>query len=94
MVSQNDKEKTPDSLPLEEVVIALQKTFSRVTQRTKENKDDSVYKTTAMIVGDINFEMTVKVSPEDDCLIFDKIGSIDIKLSGVIDLDISDSVVD
>ncbi len=70
---------------LDQWLIALQKTFSRVTDATKQNAQQD--KITAMMVDEVKFEIRVQVDLEDDKILVDKNSKYDIILQGTIDLD-------
>jgi hypothetical protein len=52
-----------DAPTLDEVLIALQKSFSRVSKQTARSTSDSPEKARALIVGEVNFEITIPVTP-------------------------------
>ncbi len=79
-----------DKIYLENLMISLQKTFSRVNQATAENLEARPETPTARITGDINFSISTKAIPEDGKMLIDKEGHVDLSFSGVIDLDIED----
>ena len=80
--SQKKKEKR---LTLDDVVVALQKSFSRVSGRSAEVPRESPR---AMVTGQVSFEISLKVDPDEDFLYLNANGAIDMRLSGVIDTDV------
>ena len=73
-------------LTLDDVVIALQKTFSRVSARTGQVPEQDAQ---ATITGRVDFELGVKVNPDSNhALLPDPQGSIELKLKGGLDTDV------
>ena len=70
---------------LDDILVALQKSFSRLTDQTNENEG-----TTAQMVGEVDFELKAKFSAQNDSLIHDREGGIELTFTGTIDLDIND----
>ncbi|WP_190808709.1 hypothetical protein [Flagellimonas sp. S3867] len=84
--------KNEDKIYLEELMIILQKSFSRVTDSTnkeRSNKED-VNVPTAMLVGDVDYEIALKADPVGDKLLVHKNGSISFRFSGQIDIDLEE----
>lgn len=83
----------PDSaekpVMLEDVVTALQKTFSRVSSTTQKNVNDHPNDPTARLGRMIEFDATVRVAPHDgDYLKVAADGPIDLRFKGQIQNDI------
>ena len=74
-----------DQLSLDDAIVALQKTFSRVSAKTAEVDQMDAR---AMVSGQVNFDMSLKVHPERDYLYLDANGSVDLRLTGMIDTDV------
>lgn len=70
---------------LDEVLIALQKSFSRVSAKSREVAPENAR---SMIVGKVDFELTLRVHPEADILRYKADGNMQLKLNGVINQDI------
>lgn len=74
---------------LEDVIKALQKTFSRVNSETQQNKDKFPEKPTARVSGAVQFEAGLRVTPQGvDYLRVEPNGSIELKLKGEVESDI------
>ncbi|MCO5975180.1 hypothetical protein [Ideonella oryzae] len=57
-------EPSPNDVMLEDVLLALQKTFSRLSATTgQRNAEEFRDQARALIVGDVDFEFTVQVAP-------------------------------
>ena len=90
-MGNNTSEKRPSEkdkngkLRLDEAIVALQKSFSRVSAKSAEISQE---KARAMVTGQVTFEMSLKVQPEKDYLYIDSNGTVDLRLSGMIDTDI------
>jgi len=55
----------PDAAMLEDVLVALQKTFSRLSATTAtRGSDEHRDKARALIVGDVAFEISLNVAPQ------------------------------
>jgi hypothetical protein len=70
---------------LDDVLISLQKSFSRVSARSSEVAPENAR---SLIVGNVNFELTLRLSPDKDTLLHKPEGELQLKLSGVIQQDI------
>jgi hypothetical protein len=71
---------------LEEVVIALQKTFSRVSTSTAQVAE---HRARAMVTGKVAFKMNLAVAMgDDDRLLTSAEGPIALELSGTLDTDV------
>jgi hypothetical protein len=71
-------------MPLDEVIIALQKAFSRVS-----DKSSAVPDSRALVMGPVSFQMKLRVEAEaPDQLVHSKTGSIELNLDGKIEPDI------
>lgn len=79
--------KSPSQkVTLEDIVICLQKSFSRVSAISAQIPKEQ---SRARIVGNVNFTIRLNLEPgEDDHLMFDKQGSVELQLIGQIDTDI------
>ncbi|WP_374586790.1 hypothetical protein [Ideonella dechloratans] len=56
----------PGDVMLEDVLLALQKTFSRLSATTAQrNAEEFRDQARALIVGDVDFEFTVQVAPAE-----------------------------
>ncbi len=77
-----------EKIYLENLLISLQKTFSRVNVATAENLELRPETPTARLSGDINFSINTKATPVvGDKLLITKDGHVDLTFQGVIDLD-------
>ena len=84
--SKKGAEKAKGSqLTLEDVIVALQKSFSRVSAKSADVPPENAR---AMVAGQVNFEMALKVDTDADYLCVTPKGTIDLKISGVVDTDI------
>jgi len=79
------EESQEKKLTLDDVVIALQKTFSRVSARSASVPSDQAR---ALVTGQVNFAFSLKVDPQEDFLHPTPKGSVELNLSGTIDTDI------
>ena len=79
------EESQEKKLTLDDVVIALQKTFSRVSARSASVPVENAR---ALVTGQVNFTLSLKVDPQGDYLHPASNGSVDLNLAGVIDTDI------
>lgn len=79
------KNQDNEDVFLEDIVTSLQKSFSRVTERSESNVGR-----TAQIVGDVNFEITTKLNPIGDKLVYTNAGGIEVTVSGSLDTDIKE----
>jgi hypothetical protein len=77
--------KKAAKLTLDDVIVGLQKSFSRVSARSASVDPQNAR---ALVTGQIAFEMTLKADPEDDKLYPKADGKIELKLSGTIDSDV------
>ena len=80
-----EKKTTKKPNALEDVVNALQKSFSRVSEDSAKVADSDAL---ALIVGQVEFDMQLKLSPADDRLLVDANGVLNLGLKGVIETDI------
>ncbi len=84
-------ESEKKDIALEDVMLALQKSFSRVNRDTAQVDDDEAR---AMIIGEIEFQMVISVSPVDNgetsWLKSDPEGGINLSLNGKIDMGIEE----
>ena len=91
-VDQNvssESEKNP--LGLEDVLIALQKSFSRVsyqTERARRKGGKESENALALVTGPVTFTMQFPASPSGDRLAYDTKGELKLSLSGTIQPDI------
>lgn len=84
-----------EKIYLENLIIALQKTFSRVNTATAENLEKRPDGPTARISGDVNFTISTKATPEvGDQLAIEKDGHVELTFQGTIDLDIDEESED
>ena len=68
------------------MIVALQKSFSRVSYRSAKVPPEDAR---ALVVGRVAFELALRVDPEGDSrLLYSASGSIELKLTGHIDTDI------
>jgi hypothetical protein len=80
-----DKKGTKQSVALEDVINALQKSFSRVSSDSSKVKESEAL---ALITGQVEFDLQVKLSPFSDRLLVDSQGVINLGLKGAIDVDV------
>ncbi|MDI6402416.1 hypothetical protein QLX67_10455 [Balneolaceae bacterium ANBcel3] len=74
---------------LENLLITLQKSISRVMDQSAKNHKEQDRRT-ALIVGDVDFELKMKLSNEKDRFFLDKNGEIELNLHGKIDPDLKE----
>jgi hypothetical protein len=84
-VKKPTKMESKGKITLDEVIVALQKSFSRVSTASAELPAENAR---AMVTGLVNFDISLKVEAEKDYLRLDADGAIDLRLSGKIDTDI------
>ena len=89
----NDQQSTlARAQHLDDVMIALQKTFSRVSASSANVPEED---SRALITGSVAFELSLKVDlDEKDHLLLNSRGTIDVKLTGTIETDIRDDIRD
>lgn len=80
-----NEKKTKQNPALEDVINALQKAFSRVSSDSAKVSDSEAL---ALIVGQVEFDIQIKLTPNLDRLLVDTNGVINLGLKGVIDTDI------
>lgn len=81
-----DVKSSSQKITLEHIIISLQKSFSRVSATGGQIPKEQ---SRARIVGNVNFTIKLNLEPgEDDHLMFDNHGSIELQLAGEIDTDI------
>jgi hypothetical protein len=78
-------EKKASKLTLDDVIVGLQKSFSRVSARSASVDPQNAR---ALVTGQITFEMSLKADPIEDKLYPKADGNIELKLSGTIDSDV------
>lgn len=79
------RENTGAAQPLENVLIALQKTFSRVSASSSLLPPEDAR---SLILGDVNFEMAVPLEAGQDKLFYSPAGKVNLKLTGTIQQDV------
>ncbi|RWX56225.1 hypothetical protein [Photobacterium chitinilyticum] len=84
---QNENEKLDNLEPksLEQILVSLQKSISRVNESSSSVAKD---RARALIIGDLNFELDLKCNLEADKLKQSNDGGISINLKGTINTDI------
>jgi|GEM_PF-2940492 len=85
--SKGNSEKPDKNINLEDVLISLQKSFSRVSQVSRDVPSEC---SRALIFGNVNFELTIRLEPKNDFLVHRTDGDIQLKLNGVILQDIQE----
>lgn len=70
---------------LDDVLIALQKAFSRVSAKSRSVEPGDAC---AMIVGKVNFDLSIRLRPDGDTLRHDPEGDLALSLHGVIHQDV------
>ena len=70
---------------LDDLIITLQKTFSRVSEKSAKIPEEQAR---ALVTGIINFEISTTVKPEQDRLMVTKSGEIKLTLKGTLETDI------
>ncbi len=80
-----EKKTTKQNPALEDVINALQKSFSRVSSESAKVSESEAL---ALIVGQVEFDIQIKLTPNLDRLLVDTNGVINLGLKGVIDTDI------
>ncbi len=86
-MSEPKKENTP-SESLDDVIITLQKTFSRISEKSAKVPEEHAR---ALVTGIVNFEISTTVNPDGDRLVVTKSGDIEITLKGQIETDIRET---
>src|SRR5688572_4927763 len=81
----NEPSKVAEGVPLDEVLTALQKSFSRVSAAAATVPESDAL---SLISGPISFSMSIKVQPNGDRLIAKPDGEVALSLSGAIHQDI------
>jgi hypothetical protein len=71
--------------PLENVLIALQKTFSRVSASSSNMPPENAR---SLIMGNVNFEMAVPLDAGADRLYYSPTGKVSLRLTGTIQQDV------
>ena len=84
-VMAQPEESRESKLSLDDVVIALQKTFSRVSARSAAIPSEQAL---ALVTGQVDFTLSLKLDPQEDYLQLNPKGSVELNLSGSIDTDI------
>jgi len=87
MQNENENEKLDNLEPksLEQILVSLQKSISRVNESSSSVAKD---RARALIIGDLNFELDLKCNLEADKLKQSNDGGISINLKGTINTDI------
>lgn len=75
----------PGAIALDDILIALQKTFSRISARSAHVPGDQAR---AIIAGEVEFDMSVKLEPTEDRLIHAATGSILLNVKGTLQTDV------
>lgn len=83
--SQTPETPPPEGPSLDDVVIALQKSFSRVSARSADVPPENAR---AMVLGQVSFDLSLRVNSADDKLRLDPQGAIDLKVSGTLNMDV------
>jgi hypothetical protein len=78
-------EDTGEAQSLDNVLIALQKTFSRVSASSSELPPENAR---SLILGNVNFEMAVPLEAGQDKLFYSPTGKVNLKLTGTIQQDV------
>src|SRR5690349_12052869 len=73
------------SQSLENVLISLQKTFSRVSASSSKLPPENAR---SLILGNVNFEMSVPLDVGADKLYYSSAGKVSLKLTGTIQQDV------
>jgi hypothetical protein len=76
---------TGETQSLENVVISLQKTFSRVSASSSKLPPENAR---SLILGNVNFEMAVPLDASQDRLFYSPTGKVSLKLTGTIQQDV------
>lgn len=95
MADANDNieaNSSPQPIALEDVIVALQKSFSRVSTTSALVPPEHAR---ALVVGQVGFELTLRVEPENDNrLLYNSVGPMELKLTGQINTDIRSESLD
>lgn len=75
------------AVPLEEVLIALQKSFSRVSKSSFDFAQQNEGSTVALMVGNIDFEIALKADIQGDRILYNQHGAMTLSFKGQIDPD-------
>ncbi|MEM6259539.1 MAG: hypothetical protein AAF711_05560 [Planctomycetota bacterium] len=89
---EEQKSSTKDAASktgLEDIVLALQKSFSRVSRESGSFQSDHPDEAVAFVEGPIKFAITMKLSPDgNDRLTYNEQGGLETTIEGVINPDI------
>lgn len=82
--------KPKEAITLEDIMISLQKSFSRVSYKTAQaQRKNEGAGALAIISGPVEFQVTLKVRPgEDETILYDEKGSVELSLKGEVTPDI------
>lgn len=85
----NPKHSDPSTdSAVEDIILTLQKSFSRVSARSATVANKSSKNALSLISGPVSFTVSMKVRSEKDKLIQSKEGDIDLNFSGTINQDV------
>ena len=88
MTQESDNPAAENKEPncnLEDVLVNLQKTFSRVSNRTAQVVGEDA---AAIIIGPVAFSINLRVSPNGDYLLVSDQGTIELSLEGKVEPDV------
>ena len=86
-----DRSHKPTDGTLEAAILALQKSFSRVSE---ESANVPEVEALALVMGTVDFELTTQVDLSGDYLYVRAGGTISLKLNGTIETDIRETAQD
>lgn len=84
---QRSNDQEAKIVPLEEVLIALQKSFSRVSKSSFDFAKENEGSTVALMVGNIDFEVSLKADIQGDRILYNQHGAMTLNFKGQIDPD-------
>ncbi|WP_019617198.1 hypothetical protein [Psychromonas ossibalaenae] len=85
------KSTKSDDISLDDLLVNLQKSLSRVSARSGDVPDDQ---SRSLIYGDVDFSIELKVDGEQDKLQVRKDGAVKLSISGKISIDIRDEEIE
>jgi len=79
----------PAPLGVEDIVIALQKSFSRVSHQTETSRQQGGEASAlALVTGPVEFTLELPATPAGDRLVYDEKGSLKLTMNGTLHPDI------
>ncbi len=82
---KKSSETAEDEVTLDDVMVELQKSFSRVSAKSRNVPSEDAR---ALIVGEVDFEISLPIEPEKERILQKKESPISLTLRGTINTDI------